>query len=135
MGKLDGIFDDVVVNAKAAAAAVSKKTTSVYDVSKYRITAAEIRSDINGKLRELGAVTYKSKIHNLDMSEQIDALVLDITDLRENLDTINQHIATAKNQKKCPNCESSVPKNSQYCNICGAKLNESDDKINNNQAE
>ena len=61
MGKFDEIFDDVVVNAKACASAVSQKASTVYDVSKHKITAAEIRGDINKKLRELGALTYKSE--------------------------------------------------------------------------
>lgn len=47
MGKFDEIFDDVVVNAKACASAVSQKASTVYDVSKHKITAAEIRGDIN----------------------------------------------------------------------------------------
>lgn len=49
MGKFDEIFDDVVVNAKACASAVSQKASTVYDVSKHKITAAEIRGDINKK--------------------------------------------------------------------------------------
>ena len=122
MGKFDEIFDDVVVNAKAAASAVSKKATDVYDSSKYKISAAEIRGEINKKLRDLGALTYKSQVHKTDLSEQISVLVAEITDLRENLNTINEHIASSKNLKKCPNCDAGVPKNSVYCNICGAKL-------------
>ncbi len=47
MGKFDEIFDDVVVNAKAAAAVVSKKASTVYDTSKHKITAAEIRGEIS----------------------------------------------------------------------------------------
>ena len=66
MGKFDEIFDDVVVNAKAAASAVSKKASDVYDASKSKITASEIRGDINEKLRELGALTYKSQLHGID---------------------------------------------------------------------
>ena len=31
MGKFDGILDDVIVNAKAAASVVSKKASEVYD--------------------------------------------------------------------------------------------------------
>ena len=68
MGKFDEIFDDVVVNAKACASAVSQKASTVYDVSKHKITAAEIRGDINKKLRELGALTYKSEVHGTDNS-------------------------------------------------------------------
>lgn len=126
MGKFDEIFDDVVVNAKAAASAVSKKATDVYDASKHKITAAEIRSEINKKLRDLGALTYKSQVHGTDMTEQIEQIVSEIVELKENLNVINEHIASSKNLKKCPNCDAGLPKNSVYCNICGAKLGEQD---------
>ena len=85
MGKFDEIFDDVVVNAKACASAVSQKASTVYDVSKHKITAAEIRGDINKKLRELGALTYKSEVHGTDNSQQIKLIVSEISDLKDNL--------------------------------------------------
>lgn len=124
MGKFDEIFDDVVVNAKAAASAVSKKASVVYDASKHKITAAEIRGEINKKLRDLGALTYKEQVHGIDLSEQIQQTVAEITELKENLNIINEHIAATKNQKKCPQCDANVPKNSLFCNICGARLDE-----------
>lgn len=135
MGKFDGIFDDVVVNAKAAASAVSKKASEMYDTSKHKITAAELRGEINKKLRDLGALAYKTKIHEVDLSEDIDKLVSEITELKENLYVINNHIASVKNQKKCPQCEADVPKNSIYCNICGAKLDDSKEAEETNCAD
>ncbi len=122
MGKFDEIFDDVVVNARAAASAVSKKASSVYDTSKHKITAAELRGEINKKLKDLGALTYKVQVHGMDLSKEIAVLVAEITDLKESLAVINEHIAASKNQRKCPNCDAVIPKNSLFCNICGAKL-------------
>lgn len=122
MGKFDEIFDDVVVNAKAAASVVSKKATYVYDSSKQKLAAAELRGEINKKLKELGALTYKSQTASVDCTDDIARIVGEITELKENLDTINENLASAKNQKKCPNCDANVPKNSVFCNICGAKL-------------
>lgn len=125
MGKFDGIIDDVVVNAKAAASAVSKKATDVYDTSKQKIAAAEIRSDISKKLRELGSLTYKTKIGMIEEpTEAIDSLVAEIVELKDSLDTINRNLESSKNQKKCPNCKATLPKKSVYCNICGTKLDE-----------
>lgn len=122
MGKFDGILDDVVVNAKAAASVVSKRATYVYDSSKQKLAAAELRGEINKKLKELGALTYKSQTSDVDCTADIAKIVSQITELKENLDTINQNIVSAKNQKKCPQCEANLPKNSLFCNICGAKL-------------
>lgn len=127
MGKFDGILDDVVVNAKAAASVVSKRATYVYDSSKQKLAAAELRGEINKKLKELGALTYKSQTSDVDCTADIAKIVSQITELKENLDTINQNIASAKNQKKCPQCEANLPKNSLFCNICGAKLEDEDE--------
>ena len=134
MGKFDEIVDDVVVNAKAAAAVVSKKASTVYDTSKHKITAAEIRGEINKKLRDIGKYTYKKEVFGVDTSAEIAQLVADVKELKENLDIINAHIDSVKNQKKCPQCEAKIPRNSIYCNICGAKL-EDDEPVAAEKAE
>ena len=134
MGKFDEIFDDVVVNAKAAAAVVSKKASTVYDTSKHKITAAEIRGEINKKLRDIGKYTYKKEVFGVDTSAEIAQLVADVKELKDNLDIINAHIDSVKNQKKCPQCEAKIPRNSIYCNICGAKL-EDDEPVTAEKAE
>lgn len=122
MGKFDSILDDVVFNAKAAASAVSKKAVTVYDASKHKISAAEIRCEINKKLKELGKVTYKSEVHGVDLFAEKENLIAEIKELIENLNIINGHIAAIKSQTKCPQCEAKIPKNSVFCNICGTKL-------------
>lgn len=124
MGKFDEIFDDVVVNAKACASAVSQKASSVYDVSKHKITAAEIRGDINKKLRELGALTYKSEVHGTDYSQQIKIIVSEISDLKDSLNAVNEHIAVATDKRRCPGCNAVIPNNSVFCNICGIKIDD-----------
>lgn len=127
MGKFDEILDDVVVNAKTAASAVSKKAAFVYDASKHKITAAEMRGEINKKLKELGKYTYKARVYNMDIDEQINDVIAEIKELKENLDIINAHLDEITNQKKCPQCEAKIPKNSVYCNICGTKLEEAEE--------
>lgn len=122
MGKFDGIFDDVVVNTKAAASVVSKKASEVIDNSKQKITAAELKSEINGKLRDLGALTYKMKTQNVEADDKVDALVSQISELKDSLNVIYDNIASSKNMKKCPVCNEDIPKNSVFCNICGAKI-------------
>ena len=129
MGKFDEILDDVVVNAKTAASAVSKKAAFVYDASKHKITAAEMRGEINKKLKELGKYTYKARVYNMDMDEQINDVIAEIKELKENLDIINAHLDEITNQKKCPQCEAKIPKNSVYCNICGTKLDEAEEDV------
>lgn len=71
----------------------------MYDTSKHKITAAELRGEINKKLKDLGALTYKTQVHGTDLSAEVSTLVSEITELKDNLYIINNHIASAKNQK------------------------------------
>ena len=48
----------------------------------------------------------------------------EITELKENLDLINDSISATKSVTYCPECGSDVPENSKFCNSCGAKLDE-----------
>ena len=93
-------------------------------MSKHKITAAEIRGDINKKLRELGALTYKSEVHGTDYSQQIKIIVSEISDLKDSLNAVNEHIAVATDKRRCPGCNAVIPNNSVFCNICGIKIDD-----------
>ena len=122
MKNFDNFFDDVKVNAKAAAAVVSQKATQIYDASKHKISAEGIKRAIGKKLIELGKLTYKATTQDVDLAEDIAKVVEEITELKQNLAIINAHIADIRNRKICPECDNKVSKKSAYCNICGHKF-------------
>lgn len=128
MKNFDSIFDDVVVNVKAAASVVSKKASTVYDASKHKFSAEGLKRAINKKLIELGKLTYKATVEHADLAEEIAKTVEEIRELKENLDIVTAHIASIRNQKICPDCGTKVPKASLFCNICGAKFEVSADE-------
>ena len=82
------------------------------------------RNDLDKRLRDLGKFTYKREVFGTDTSAEIEKTVAEIKELKENLDIVNAHIDSIKNQRKCPNCDAKLPRNSVFCNICGAKLTE-----------
>ena len=47
--------------------------------------------------------------------------------MKDNLDVVNEHIAVAKDQRRCPGCNAVIPKNSVFCNICGIKIDDTDE--------
>ena len=49
-----GILEDVVINAKSAANAVGKSATKLYDLSKLKVSAADLNGDINKHFEALG---------------------------------------------------------------------------------
>lgn len=117
-----GILEDVVINAKSAANAVGKGATKLYDLSKLRISAADLNGDINKHFEALGRIVYDGKQTGEDNSALIADSVKIIGELYESLAAINHQIDELKNLVKCPKCGFENAVGSSYCNCCGAKI-------------
>ena len=87
-----GILEDVVINAKSAANAVGKSATKLYDLSKLKVSAADLNGDINKHFEALGRIVYDGKQNGEDNSALIEDSVKIIKDLYESLAAINQQI-------------------------------------------
>ncbi len=111
------IFDDVVVNAKSAAAAVSKKAGAFYDLSKLRISAAGLRGELNKKYTALGESVY-----NNDPESTVDAIKAEIADIKHNIADIEKIIASVSNTTFCPSCGEKLPKSAHFCPTCGSPV-------------
>lgn len=111
------IFDDVVVNAKTAASAVSKKAGELYDLSKLRITLASLRSEINKLYMTLGEAVY-----NESAPEEIEAIKIEISETKQNILEVEKILLASKNTVKCPRCGQKLNKNAAYCYVCGAEI-------------
>ena len=53
-----GVFEDVVVKAKAVAEVAGKKTGEFVELSKLKVNAAEVSKDISQRLEALGKIAY-----------------------------------------------------------------------------
>ena len=111
------IFDDVVVNAKTAASAVSKKAGELYDLSKLRITLASLRSDLNKQYQALGEAVYCEA-----SEEEIGIIKAEISDVKQNISDVEKILAVSKNTIKCPQCGQKLNKNVSFCYTCGAAV-------------
>ena len=111
------IFDDVVVNAKTAASAVSKKAGELYDLSKLRITLASLRSDLNKQYQTLGEAVY-----NEAGEEEIEVIKAEIADIKQNIVDVEKILTASRNTVRCPQCGQKLNKNAAFCFTCGAAI-------------
>ncbi len=111
------IFDDVVVNAKSAAQAVTKKAGELYDLSKLRITLSGLRSDMNKQLLALGEAVY-----NNEPEEEVAELRASIDETKASIDEVEKILASVRNTVVCPKCGEKLQKNAQYCFMCGTPI-------------
>jgi predicted nucleic acid-binding Zn ribbon protein len=81
--------------------------------------AERARSLQIGKLGETVYAKYRGKSSG---DQEIDLLVGTIAEAERRLDDLEEQLNHLDGRRTCPSCGASVPLNSQFCSICGAKL-------------
>ena len=112
-----GLFEDVVVNAKEAVNAVGKKAGQMVDISKLRLSAADLNNEISKRFEALGRVIYDAKKTGNDSAD-----LATIDDLYEQLDAVNDQISALRSKVICKKCGAENPAEACYCNMCGSKF-------------
>lgn len=119
-----GMLDDVIVNAKSAANVVGKKAAQLVDISKLRISVADLNNEISKQYESLGRAAYDAQKSGGDLSEEISERAKTIDDLNEQLNAVNEQLAAAREKLVCPNCGQENAQGSVYCSKCGQKLSD-----------
>lgn len=116
------MFDDMIVNARSAADAVGKKASKLVDLSKLRISAADINGEINKKFQSLGRSVYDAHKAGADPSETISSTSAEVNDLMEQLEAVNMQLAAAHAKIVCGYCGEENSQEAIYCSKCGHRL-------------
>ncbi len=116
------IFEDVIVNAKAVVGTVGKKAGEVIDISKLKLAAADLKSEINVKYQILGRVTFEEMNTGKDYTKSKQELSDQIKELKSHLDSLNDLIASSMQKTKCSSCGAYNAKGAVFCSKCGEKL-------------
>lgn len=117
-----GILDDVVVNAKSAAEAVGRKAGQLVDVSKLRIGAAEVNSEITKRYETLGRYVYENCREALAGDPEAYGKMVEIDELKAQAAAIAKELGDKQNKTVCPVCGKQCSNSDAFCSTCGAKL-------------
>ncbi len=117
-----GILDDVMTNVQSAAEAVGKKAGQLVDVSKLRISAAEINSEIDKRYEALGRYVTEACRDAVSADAEAAGKLAEIDDLKTQLEAIQKELADKSNKVTCPTCGKQSPNTACYCSACGTKL-------------
>ncbi len=117
-----GILDDVVINAKSAAEAVGRKAGQIVDVSKLRISAAEVNAEISKRFEVLGQYVYECCREKLAEDPESIGQMTEIDQLKAQQAAIAKELGDKQNKVFCPTCGKQSPTSATFCSACGAKL-------------
>ena len=115
-------FDDFVAGAKEAAQQIGNKAGKIYDVSKLKLSAADVNNEISRRFEALGKALYRSRKDGTDIEQLLAENISGIDSAYERLERINQKIAEMKERSICPGCGVFVDKGDDFCPKCGAKM-------------
>lgn len=118
------VLDDMIVNAKSAAGAVGKTASKLVDISKLRISAADLNAEINKKYEGLGRAVYEARKADSDVNDTVAKSITEIDDLKMQLGAINAQLAAAHQKTVCSNCGHENDPGAVFCGKCGCKLND-----------
>ncbi len=117
-----GMFEDVVVNTKSVVNVVGKKAGQIVDISKLRISAADLNNDISKRFEILGRMAYDAKKTGNESNDTVNECIAAIDDLYEQLDAVNDQLTQLKNKTVCKSCGAENPQGASFCNRCGSKF-------------
>lgn len=119
-----GVLDDVIVNAKSAADAVGKTASKLVDISKLRISAADLNAEIGKKYESLGRAVYDAQKAGDSPAQSVSEIITAIDDLREQLEAVNVQLSSARQKTVCSFCGHENAPDAAFCSKCGHKLAE-----------
>ena len=116
------IFEDAVLGAKSVTAAVSEKAGKFVDISRLRLSSAELSKSIAEHYEALGRAVYDAQKAGEDVGGIIAASAATIDALYARLDDINKKIAQLRDKKYCVSCGATVETNAVFCSRCGNRV-------------
>lgn len=117
-----GVLEDAVIKAKGAADFAGRKTGEFVELSKLRISIAEVDKKIEAEYLELGKMVYKASREHTDCTDYVQEKATAIDLLLKKRRDLEEKVNALRKVKKCPECSHENQFDANYCNKCGAKL-------------
>lgn len=117
-----GVLEDVLLNAKAAAESVGKKANEIADLSKLKMSAAQLSREISNQFELIGRAVYDASKSGEDASQAVQEGMDAVDQLYQEFHSLNERMMELRKNVKCPKCGASLEKGDSFCPKCGNKL-------------
>lgn len=97
-----------------------QKTKEIADIAKLNSNISEEERTIESLYNQIGKYYVEKYGNNCD--EECKSLVNNIKEAEEKIQDYRMQIQEIKGVIRCPNCQTDIPEHSQFCNVCGYKL-------------
>ena len=108
------MMEELFGKAKKVANAAGKKTGELVEISKLKLSAMQVNTDIKALYEKLGSAVYSMNKAHYENSELLESLIEEIDEKRAELKKINDKIAVLQKAKECPCCQTKNPQTAFY---------------------
>ena len=116
------LLDDILGSVREVTDNVVERTGKLVDVSKLKLTSAEISKEITRRYEALGRLIYDSSKEGTDIAGLTEECVKSIDALYNRLDDVNSRIAKLKDKRYCASCGAVLDRSALYCARCGSRV-------------
>jgi NADH pyrophosphatase NudC (nudix superfamily) len=122
MGKIEGIFDEVLFMAKSAVDVAGKKTGEVVEIGKLKYQLKQVEWDLEKAYAKLGAITYEARQGGGDLEDAQKLAVEEIDGLKRKAEDCEEALRGYRKVKKCAKCGQENESTAIYCVRCGSLI-------------
>ena len=116
------LLDDILGSVREVTDNVVERTGKLVDVSKLKLTSAEISKEITRRYEALGRLVYDSRKSDTEISGLVDECVRSIDALYGRMDDVNSRVAKLRDKQYCATCGATVERGAIYCARCGCRV-------------
>lgn len=117
-----GLFENAVNTAKSAARTVGKKAEEVLDLSRNRLSIAELENKLEASYAALGLLYYNYLENGTTDPGKEQELVREIDETNAAVRELRETINELRNRVTCPACAAANDPQAVFCSQCGARL-------------
>lgn len=119
-------FDKLGKKASEAYKMTADKTGKIAKETKLKFKMNELKSQISELYEEIGKRVYEKHIREEEYSieEYLEEQCTKIDVISDEIERLLKECLELKDQKQCPNCDTKIDKEDNYCPHCGEKQEE-----------
>ncbi len=121
-GVLMDTFEKTVQKAKDVFDIAVKKTGEFVNVSKQKISVANLNSKLTKAYAELGKLQFVALKDTEIDNPEVSSVVLEIKQIISEIKLLLAEIDDVEGKITCPKCGSKAPIKSAFCNKCGERF-------------
>lgn len=100
-----------------------QKTKEVTDTAKMSSMIKTLETQKKENLEQLGKYYYDLYVqYGGELADPAAEIVVRIQQIEAQRNQLQEEVQKIKGTMFCPNCNTEIPANSQFCNVCGAKI-------------